>query len=129
MCRCWHVLEHVEKPSQVVREILRVSSSADLRFPVDEGYTKHLLIYFFNLDVAGFLGAYRTLRRRAHLWIIDPTFLSSLVPHAVVERSDRRMMLDPFWRLSLGRKGKLLKKVFRRGTALAGFQYEWRLYW
>lgn len=128
-CRCWHVLEHVEHPFQVVREILRVSLSADVRFPVDEGYKKHLLIYFLNFDVSGFLGAFRTLRRHAHLWIIDPSLFSSTVPYARVEVSDRRIMLDPFWRLGFGRKGKLLKKVFRHGTALVGFRYEWRLYW
>jgi hypothetical protein len=128
-CRCWHVLEHVDNPFQVVREILRVSSSADVRFPVDDGYKKHLLIYLINLDLTGFLNAFRTLRRRAHIWIINPASLSSMVPRARVEVSDRRILLDPLSRLSFGRKGRLLRKVFRRGTVLGGYRYEWKVFW
>jgi hypothetical protein len=102
---------------------------ADVRFPVDDGYKKHLLVFLVNLDMRGFLGAYRTLRRRAHVWIINPSSLSSLVPQARIEVSDRYIPLDPLWRLALGKKGTLFREVFRKGTVLTRFRYEWRVSW
>ena len=71
-CRCWHVLEHVKNPSSVLREIQRTSESASVRFPVDEGYYKQMVIGLLNLDKNMFLHSFRTMRRRAHKWIIKP---------------------------------------------------------
>jgi hypothetical protein len=53
-CRCWHVLERVQDPPRVLSEIRRVSSSADVRFPVDEGYKMQMLIGVLKLGMGDF---------------------------------------------------------------------------
>jgi SAM-dependent methyltransferase len=41
--RCWHVLEHLKNPHQALREIVRVSRHADIRFPYDDGFKREAI--------------------------------------------------------------------------------------
>ena len=69
-CRCWHVLEHVDNPNRVLSEIDRVSNHYSIRFPVDDGYTKRMLVGILNLDYATFISGYKTMKGRVHKHII-----------------------------------------------------------
>lgn len=110
-CRCWHVLEHVQNPVQVLNEIRRVSSTADVRFPVDEGYKMQMLIGLVSLEWATFKNAYLTFRRRVHRWIIRPfgTFCLS-----------DRYLVYPTWAIK-GRKSRFLRALVRR------YYFEWKV--
>ena len=110
-CRCWHVLEHVENPRLALNEIRRVSLSADLRFPVDEGYKIHMLASAVSFDWAEFKNAYLTFRRRAHKWIIKPFGMFCL--------SDRYLVY-PTWAIK-GRKSRFLRRLSRR------YYFEWKV--
>ena len=110
-CRCWHVLEHVDDPLRVVREIRRVSRSADIRCPVDEGYWMQIIIGIINLHWTMFINAYRTARRQYHRWIIKPPDGSY--------RSDRYIVYPRMF--VSGRKARLLRRFTRR------YYYEWRM--
>ena len=110
-CRCWHVLEHVRNPIQVLNEIRRVSLSADVRFPVDEGYKMLMMIGILNLEWAAFKGAYLTFRRRAHRWVIKPFGKFAV--------SDRYYKY-PTWAIK-GRKSRFLRRLFRK------YYFEWKV--
>lgn len=110
-CRCWHVLEHVQNPIQVLNEIRRVSLSADVRFPVDEGYKMLMMIGILNLDWLIFKTAYLTFRRRIHKWIIKPFGQFTV--------SDRYFAY-PTW-TTKGRKSRYLRRFLRK------FYYEWKV--
>ncbi|HZY94826.1 MAG TPA: methyltransferase domain-containing protein [Candidatus Bathyarchaeia archaeon] len=110
-CRCWHVLEHVKNPIDVLNEIRRVSLSADVRFPVDEGYKMLMMIGILNLEWITFKMAYLTFRRRVHKWIIKPFGRFSL--------SDRYIMY-PSWTIK-GRKSRVLRRLLRR------YYFEWKV--
>src|ERR1700747_3240877 len=49
--RCFHVLEHLKNPAVAIEEIRRVSERAVLRFPIDDGYKRRLLIAWSELDL------------------------------------------------------------------------------
>jgi hypothetical protein len=78
--RCWHVLEHVAKPAQVITEIKRVGDSANIRFPIDDGFKREFLRNLIGLasykgwrvGLRGMHLAVMTRKRRAHIWIIRP---------------------------------------------------------
>lgn len=110
-CRCWHVLEHAQNPVQVLNEIRRVSSSADVRFPVDEGYKMQMLIGIVSLEWQIFKTAYLTFRRRAHKWIIKP-----FGPYRLSER----YLVYPSWAIK-GRKSRFLRGLVRR------YYFEWKV--
>ncbi len=110
-CRCWHVLEHVRNPIQALHEIRRVSLSADVRFPVDEGYKKHILISAINLEWPAFKNAYLTFRRRIHRWVIKPFGKFSL---------SERCLLYPIWAIK-GRKSRFLHVLLRK------YYFEWKV--
>ena len=111
VCRCWHVLEHLEDPVKVVDEIRRVCVSADLRFPVDEGYKMRMLIGVLNLEWPTFRDAYLTFRRRVHRWIIKPFGKFSV--------SDRCLMY-PIWAIK-GRKSRFLRPLVHK------YYFEWKV--
>ena len=71
--RCYHVLEHLPNPRKAVREIQRVSESATLRFPVDDGFKRHMVISLLVMHLPGIRSAYLTRKLHAHLWIIHPS--------------------------------------------------------
>lgn len=73
--RCWYVLEHVENPAEALLELRRTGKSFDVRFPIDEGYYKQMIIGALSLDVGMFLGAYRAMKGRFHRWRISPSFV------------------------------------------------------
>jgi hypothetical protein len=129
--RCWHVLEHLENPSQVLFELWRTCERLDIRFPVDEGYYMQMIIGCLNLDIQMFLGAYRTLRGRFHLWRIGPSFLErSLKDQTGCSLSSatvsERFIGYPSPRLLLsGRKSRLFKPLFR--TPIRKYYYEWKV--
>jgi SAM-dependent methyltransferase len=104
-CRCWHVLEHVENPVQVISELRRTCRSTSMRFPVDEGYYMQMMIGAIGLDWPMFINAYRTMKRRAHRWIIH-------CPSATL--SDR-FIEYPRWiqALRYGRKARFLRRFSR----------------
>src|SRR5438552_19130715 len=58
--RCWHVLEHIAFPSLAISEIRRVGDSANIRFPVDDGFKREL----FRNSLA--LSSYRQCRVSFH---------------------------------------------------------------
>jgi SAM-dependent methyltransferase len=104
-CRCWHVLEHVESPARVLSELRRTCREASLRFPVDEGYYMQMIIGAIGFDWPLFINAYRTMKRRAHKWIIR-------WPKAKL--SDR-FIEYPRWiqALRFGRKARFLRRFSR----------------
>ena len=104
-CRCWHVVEHAADPLKVFREVRRTSQFSSLRFPVDEGYYKQILLGLIGLDWNMFINGYRTLRTRAHRWIIRSSS---------ARRTDRFIEF-PRWLVILrhGRKGRLFARYFR----------------
>ena len=104
-CRCWHMIEHSIHPMRVLAEIRRTSNSASIRFPIDEGYYKQMVIGLIGLDWNMFITAYRTLRKRAHRWIITS-------PQA---RKTDRFVEFPRWLVVLkyGRKAKALSQLFK----------------
>jgi hypothetical protein len=103
--RCWHVLEHVEKPAQVISELQRTCIEGSMRFPVDEGYYMQMMIGAISLDWPLFINAYRTMKRRAHKWIIR-------CPQA---KLSGRFIEYPKWiqALRFGRKARLLRRFSR----------------
>ena len=111
VCRCWHVLEHLQDPVRVLSEIRRVSLSADVRFPVDEGYKMRMLIGVLNLDWPTFSDAYLTFRRRIHRWIIKPFGKFSL---------SERYLMYPAWAFK-GRKSRFLRLLVRK------YYFEWKV--
>ena len=100
--RCYHVLEHVKDPNRVLQEIQRVSCHADIRFPVDDGYKKYILLAFLNIDYSFFRGGFKTLRNHAHLWIIKSK--SAKV-------STRYIEYPLTWFTRGGRKAKFFRKI------------------
>jgi len=78
--RCWHVLEHIAFPALAVCETRRVGDSANIRFPVDEGFKRELFRNLLALSsyrqwrvaLQGIHLAIRTRELGAHLWIIRP---------------------------------------------------------
>ena len=104
------MLEHVESPSLVLKEIERTSERASIRFPVDEGYYMQMIIGVLNLDWKMFFHAYRTLKRRAHKWVIRP-FGNAKTSERYLEYPRPR-----------GRKGKLLGRTGPRFRYY--FEYE-----
>ncbi len=71
-CRCWHVIEHVDGPRQVINEIRRVADHASIRFPTDNGVTSRFLIGLVTLDLHSITHSIRTWRTGAHKWVIIP---------------------------------------------------------
>ena len=75
--RCWHVLEHIAFPSLAINEIRRVGDSANIRFPVDDGFKRELFRNLLALSsyrqwrvaLQGIHLAIRTRELGAHLWI------------------------------------------------------------
>ncbi len=129
--RCWHVLEHLDNPAQVLLELGRTCERFDVRFPVDEGYYMQMIIGFLNLDLQMFLGAYRTLRGRFHLWRISPSFVKrSLNGQAKYCLSaaaiSNRFIGYPGPRILLsGRKSRLFTRFFK--IPLRKYYYEWKV--
>lgn len=70
--RCFHVLEHLRFPLAVVEEIKRVSKRAELRFPVDDGYKREMIITLSRLAWPSLIHVYRTRAWKVHLWQIKP---------------------------------------------------------
>jgi len=129
--RCWHVLEHLDNPAQVLLELWRTCERFDVRFPVDEGYYMQMVIGFLNLDFQLFLGAFRTLRGRFHLWRIGPSFVerslkaqtkyslsSSTVSDRFIGYPSPRILLS-------GRKSRLFRRFFK--TPIGKYYYEWKV--
>ena len=93
------MIEHVQSPLIVLKEIERTSEHVSIRFPVDEGYYMQMIIGVLNLDWNMFVQGYRTLKRRAHLWIIKP--------FGNAKPTDRYIQYPrPY-----GRKGKLVERT------------------
>ena len=117
--RCWHVLEHVAFPALAVSEIKRVGDSANIRFPVDDGFKREMLRNFVALSsrrqwsvaIKGIQLAIQTRKLGAHLWIIRPVG---------VEASVNSYAVFPF--LLSGRKGKFFKRV-----RLPKIRHEWEI--
>jgi len=109
--RCWHVLEHARNPRTVMEELRRTCKRVSVRFPVDEGYKMQMLIGLTNLEPARFIHAYRTFRRRAHLWIIRP-FGNARISDRFIEY--------PVWH---GRKGPIARRLFRPRR----YYFEWEV--
>ncbi|TMI06380.1 class I SAM-dependent methyltransferase [Candidatus Bathyarchaeota archaeon] len=129
--RCWHVLEHLDNPKEALLELRRTCERFDVRFPVDEGYYMQMIIGFLNLDLQTFLGAYRTLRGRFHLWRISPSFIErSLIGQTKYSFSaatvSDRFIGYPSPRILLsGRKSRLFKRFFR--IPIGKYYYEWKV--
>ncbi len=137
--RCWHVLEHVENPAQALLELRRTCESFDVRFPVDEGYYKQMIIGALSLDAGMFLGAYRTMKGHFHLWRINPSFVErslrggqSKPPLVNSTISDRFIRCPHSSGLLSGRKSVLfrhilnaLRPLLKRATTT--YYYEWKV--
>jgi hypothetical protein len=124
--RCWHVIEHIDHPQLVLLELRRTSEKFDVRFPVDEGYYMQLLIGVLNQRYDAFINAYRTLKRRAHLWRVSPDFVGKVLGDQAQATISDRYLEYPVPRLLMyGRKGRffrpLLKPLQRR------YYFEWRV--
>jgi len=137
--RCWHVLEHVENPAQALLELRRTCESFDVRFPVDEGYYKQMIIGALSLDVGMFLGAYRTMKGRFHRWRISPSFVRRslrmdqnklLLTNATI--SDRFIRCPHSSGLLSGRKSAVFRRVLNAlgplpKKATMKYYYEWKV--
>jgi len=129
--RCWHVLEHIDNPTQVLLELSRTCERFDVRFPVDEGYYMQIVIGLLNLDFQMFLGAFRTLRGRFHLWRIAPSFIEralySQTKYSLSSpKISDRFIGYPSPRILLsGRKSRLFRRFFK--NPLRKYYYEWEV--
>jgi SAM-dependent methyltransferase len=97
---CNHVLEHLANPNKAISEIQRVSQHYVLRFPIDDGYTKRMLIGIFSLDYQVFIAAYRTMKGGFHKWIIKSD---------EAKKSDAFILIPSLF--GKGRKSRLLKHL------------------
>ncbi len=117
--RCWHVLEHIAFPSLAISEIRRVGDSANIRFPVDDGFKRELFRNLLALSsygqwrvaLQGIRLAIRTRELGAHLWIIRPVG---------VEAHVNSYDLFPF--LVSGRKARFFKRI-----RLPKVRHEWEI--
>jgi len=137
--RCWHVLEHVENPVEALLELRRTCESFDVRFPVDEGYYKLMIIGMLSFDVGMFLGAYRTMKGRFHLWRISPSFVENSLrdgksksPLTNAMISDRFIQCPHSSGLLSGRKSRLFRPVLHTlgphlKRAAMKYYYEWKV--
>jgi hypothetical protein len=112
--RCWHVIEHIDYPQLVLLELRRTSEKFDVRFPVDEGYYMQLLIGVLNQRYDAFINAYRTLKRRAHLWIVSPDFVGKVLGNQAQATISDRYLEYPVPRLLMyGRKGRFFRSLLK----------------
>lgn len=93
--RCYHVLEHLPDPWIAIREIRRVSRTATLRFPVDDGFKRHLVFSISRLNWKDIHSAYMTRKLRAHLWIIRPK-RGKILSRKLIPFRHLRNFLGPF---------------------------------
>lgn len=133
------MLEHVEDPAKALLELRRTCETFDVRFPVDEGYYKQMIIGVLSFDVGMFLGAYRTMKGRFHLWRISPSFVErslsddpNKLPLANAAISDRFIRCPHSSGLLSGRKSALfrpfvniLRPPLKRATMK--YYYEWKV--
>ncbi len=113
--RCYHVLEHIIDWCACLREIGRVSSGkVTLRFPVDDGYKRHMLASLVSLDVGGIRESYLTRKNRAHKWIMSPVPLRKELEKMgfAVEHRKNHLQLLPF--LGSGRKSRFFKPILSK---------------
>ncbi len=137
--RCWHVLEHVENPAEALLELRRTGKSFDVRFPIDEGYYKQMIIGALSLDVGMFLGAYRTMKGRFHRWRISPSFVERSLrddqnksPPLDATISDRFIRCPHSSGLLSGRKSAVFRRVLNAlrpllKNATTKYYYEWKV--
>ncbi len=111
--RCWHVLEHVLFPMAAIAEIRRVGDTANIRFPIDDGYKREFLRNLMTPSLRGIRYAVMTRKRRFHLWTIRPKGVDAKI---------NSFELFPF--LLKGRKAKLFKRF---PQPRIGWEWEIRL--
>jgi len=129
--RCWHVLEHLDNPTQVLFELWRTCEKFDVRFPVDDGYYMQMIIGILNLDFQMFRRAFSTMRGHFHIWRIGPAFVErslrgqteySLISSTI---SDRFISYPAPRILLSGRKSRLFRRLFK--TPIRKYFYEWKV--
>jgi methyltransferase family protein len=115
--RCWHTLEHLRDPHAAFREIVRVSESADVRFPTESFLQRAVesanLRRHINHRRISKKEPSRTMGRYTHLWAIHPRALG--VSHYQIVKHEL------FSFLRSGRKAKLFRKIFLPRV----IPYEW----
>lgn len=120
--RCYHVLEHVPDVKLAIQELVRTSrGNIDLRFPSDEGWLLRTLLPLSELNFVGVLRTINRWRHREHLWIINPRYVTKLLPNATVTKGYITPFSIPL--ISQGRKGRLWRQFFYPIRV----QVEWRI--
>lgn len=100
---------------KVVGEVKRVTDHAVFRFPVDDGYKRAMLFSIIGFSPHGVMGAYRTRKRQAHLWIIHPN-----------TGQIRKRGLFESW-FTYGRKARYLKRFQLAVSRILPVVWEWEV--
>lgn len=120
-----HVLEHLPLWRQALSEWSRVCSKLlIIRFPVDDGFKRPVILGFLNLDHTGIREAIMCRRLRSHRWIIDPPVVASFLKnHGFdVKIIMNRQPIFP----AFGRKGRLLSRLIKKNK-LNTVEYEYEI--
>ena len=103
--RCWHTLEHLQNPHQAFKEIIRVSESAEIRFPTERFLQRIVetadLRRHINHRRISRKEPPRTIRRYAHMW--------SIHPRALGVSNYRLIRREAFSFVGKGRKARLFR--------------------
>lgn len=103
--RCWHTLEHLQNPHQAFKEIIRVSESAEIRFPTELFLQRILQTADLRRQIKHLRISrkepLRTMSRYKHLWTIHPSALGV--------SNYRLVRTEAFSFLTKGRKARLFR--------------------